>query len=358
MSAAPAGDTAGIGKVSGDVFRDVIFPHLGATRGDVLVGPRHGVDIGIVALAGDQVMAITTDPFFVVPEYGWERAAWFAVHILASDAATSGLRPSYMSVDLNLPHSMTDAELALLWEATSTACADLGIAVVAGHTGRYDNCDYPMLGGATVMAVGPARRYVTPAMARPGDAIVVTKGPAIETTALFGVTFPHLLSQEIGPELARAAEDLFYRMSVVDDATTAVEIGVRDRGVTAMHDATERGVLGGLVEIGEAAGVGLVVDLDALAVPPEVAAVCDLFGIDPYSTSSEGSLLLTCRPAQTGRLIDHLAAGGIPAYRVGEILPAEAGMQVVHRGLPRPLEAPHTDPFWPAYQAARERYLS
>ena len=46
---------------------------------------------------------MTTAPVFIVPEYGWERAAWFAIHILASGAVTSGLRPRFLSIDLNLP---------------------------------------------------------------------------------------------------------------------------------------------------------------------------------------------------------------------------------------------------------------
>lgn len=344
--------SAGIGKVSGDLFRRAIFPNLGAERPEVLVGPRHGADTGIVALPGGQVMAFTTDPFFVMPEIGWERAAWFAVQILASDAATSGLPPSYMTVDLNLPPAMTDAELARLWEATAQACADLGIAVVAGHTGRYDNCAYPMLGGATAIALGPADAYVTPSMARPGDSVIVTKGPAIEATAFFGVSVPDLLARRVGPDVARAAEDLFWSLSVVEDAMTAVEVGVRERGVTAMHDATERGVLGGLVEIAEAAGTGMTVHLDALPVPPVVRAVCDLFQMDPFTASSEGTLILTCRPETARDVIARLNDRGIPAYHLGEITPSSEGMRVVEGGAERPLTAPVSDPFWPAYQAA------
>jgi hydrogenase expression/formation protein HypE len=37
---------------------------------------------------------------------------------------------------------------------------------------------------------------------------------------------------------------------------TAVSLGVRDNGVTAMHDATECGIWGGLYEIAQAANPG------------------------------------------------------------------------------------------------------
>jgi hydrogenase expression/formation protein HypE len=135
------------GKATAELFEQVILRRLGARDPDVLVGPRHGVDVGVVRVADGVAMALTADPVFVVPAYGWERAAWFAVHILASDAATSGLPLRWMAVDLNLPPEITDDELAQLWDAFHRACEDIGIAVVTGHTARYDGCAWPMVGG-------------------------------------------------------------------------------------------------------------------------------------------------------------------------------------------------------------------
>ena len=97
------GQMPAIGKVSSEIFDEIILPQLGRKRSEILVGPQHGVDVGIADLGNGQVMVTTTDPVFVVPPYGWERSGWFAVHILASDAATSGIRPTYITMDLNLP---------------------------------------------------------------------------------------------------------------------------------------------------------------------------------------------------------------------------------------------------------------
>ncbi|HYM63371.1 MAG TPA: hypothetical protein VES61_01695, partial [Gaiellaceae bacterium] len=85
-----------VGKLGAEVFAETILTRLGRRDPDVLVPPQHGVDAGIVRLAPGAAMAVTADPVFVVPAYGWERAAWFAVHILASDAATSGLPLRWM----------------------------------------------------------------------------------------------------------------------------------------------------------------------------------------------------------------------------------------------------------------------
>ena len=341
-----------VGKISPDIFQQIIKPRLGAPDPRVLVGPQHGVDVGIVDIGGGQVMAISTDPFFIVPDYGWRRAGWFAVNILASDAATSGLRPVYLTVDLNLPRSMTRDELDAMWSAVDESCRELGMAIVTGHTARYDGCNYPMVGGATVISVGARDAYVTPAGARVGDAVIVTKGAAIEATGLFGVTFPGRIAAELGAEVARAAEGLFYQMTVVKDAMTAVEVGVREQGVTAMHDATECGVWGGLSEIAEASGVGMVVERSAVPVRPEARAICEHFGMDPYSAISEGTLLLTCRPHVAAAVLARLGGVGIEASRIGEIVPAERGVRLVEGGRERELAHPRVDPFWEAFARA------
>src|SRR5271157_1629125 len=102
-----------IGKISPEIFSELIFPRLGAKSKDIIVGPQHGVDVGIVQI-GNKAVSFTTDPVFIVPAYGWERAAWFAIHIIASDSATSGLKPKYLSIDLNLPMTMTKEQLLIV----------------------------------------------------------------------------------------------------------------------------------------------------------------------------------------------------------------------------------------------------
>jgi hydrogenase expression/formation protein HypE len=337
------------GKITSDVFERLIRRHLGASDEDVLVGPTHGVDVGVVRVADGVAMALTTDPVFIVPAYGWERAAWFAVHILASDAATSGLPLRWMAVDLNLPPEIRDEELEALWRAFSRACRELGIAVVTGHTARYDGCAWPMVGGATCMASGPADAFVTPAMAHPGDLVVVTKGAAIEATALFAATFPQRLADGVGGEVAGAADALFEEMTVVPEARVASEFGLRERGVTSMHDATEGGVIGGLSEVAAASGVGLRIDLGSIPVRPEVRLVCDYVGIDPYVSISEGTLIATVVRDRADAFVAALGAAGISAAVVGEVTDAGSGRVMVTSEGEQPLEHPGLDPFWGAF---------
>lgn len=346
-----------IGKISPEIFSELIFPRLGAKSECVLVGPQHGVDVGIVEI-GDKAVALTTDPVFIVPEYGWERAAWFAIHILASDAVTSGLKPCFMAIDLNLPMEMTKGELDIVWDTMHRECEKLGISIVCGHTARYENCHYPMVGGATVLSVGEKDEYVTPKMAKAGDKIIVTKGPAIEATGIFATMFPKLIEREFGAGFSQRAQEIFYKMSVVEDAMTAVSVGVRDAGVTAMHDATECGIWGGLYEIAQAADLGARVVREKIVVEECVREVCQYFDLDPYAAISEGTLIITCREYKAQEVVKELTRKGIAASIVGELIDQGHGMILVEEGKERRLEHPKVDPFWNTFYSVLERHAS
>jgi len=345
-------DLPTVGKISSDVFNEVIYPRLGKKRESVLVGPQNGVDSGIIDIGSGNVMAVTTDPFFVVPQYGWDRAAWFAVHILASDITTTGFAPQYMSLDLNLPMSITRDELEQLWKAVHNECEKLGITIVTGHTGKYDGCNYPMVGGCTLMSIGPNDKYVTPAMAEPDDVVIMTKGCAIEAAGIFAVTFKDKIAQAYGSSFADNAEHIFYQMSTVKEALSLASIGVRENGITAMHDATEGGVYGGLFEIANASGVGIHIDKDKIILSEEIQKICELFKIDPYISISEGTLLATCKKKKVDDALRILDDKKIDASVIGEIVPKEYGMIVRENGTETELVHPQVDPFWSAF--ARE----
>ena len=343
-----------IGKISPEIFNEIIFPRLGANSERVLVGPQNGVDVGIVEI-GDKAVALTTDPVFIVPEYGWERAAWFAIHILASDAVTSGLKPCFIAIDLNLPMEITKEQLEIVWDTMHRECENLGISIVCGHTARYENCHYPMVGGATVLCVGEKNEYVTPKMAKAGDKIIITKGPAIEAAGIFATMFPGLIEKEFGADFSQRAQDIFYKMSVVEDAMTAVNVGVRDNGVTAMHDATECGIWGGLYEIAQAADLGARVDKERIVVEDCVTEICQYFNIDPYASISEGTLIIACREHKAEEVIEVLTKKGIASSVVGELVDPSQGMTLVEGGKERKLEHPKVDPFWNAFYSALQR---
>jgi hydrogenase expression/formation protein HypE len=329
-----------LGKVSQEVFDRVILPNLGAPSKSIVVPPQHGVDCGVLKFGG-KYLIVESDPVYVAKELGMRQAAWFAVHILASDVAVMGAKPTYLSIDLNLPLEITSREFSVMWKTISSECKKLGISIIAGHTAKYPGCSFPMVGGATM--IGVADKYITPAMAKPGDSVLITKGAAIEASGLLATFFYEKVRERIGRRTADRARALTWQMSVVEDALTAYRAG----GVHAMHDATECGVYGALFEVSRASGVGMEIDKESIPVPEEALETCRLFGIDPYVSISEGTLLICARKASVPKIVRSLKRKGILCAEIGKAVRG-SGVSLREGGIARKLKHPRVDPFWAA----------
>jgi hydrogenase maturation factor len=337
-----------MGKVSRAFFENVIARHLGQRRKDVVVGPANGVDVGVVRLPDGRAMISTTDPIYIVPQYGWERAAWFAFHILASDLTTSGVGPQFVTMDWNLPMDIEDDQIERMLRVIDRECRRYGAAIVTGHTGRYEGCAYPMVGGATFLAIAPRDGWVTANMARPGNRLLVTKTAALEATAILANTFPEIVERNLGGEVTSRARGLFESMSTVDDALAAASVGLRSKGVWAMHDATEGGVRNAVWEMAQASGLGVEADLSKVFIDPAVDEVSKLFRMDPLDAISEGTLLLAVEPDAAPRVLGSLRRKKIAAVDIGVF--GRKGQPCRDRG--RVFHPADRDPFWIAFSRA------
>lgn len=344
-----------LGKVDKTFFDEIIYPHLGAARPEVLLGPQIGRDNAIVKLGHDQVMAVTTDPLSMIPALGPRDSAWMSVHLLCSDLATSGLPPAYAVLDFNLPPHMEAREFQAYWKAMNEEFSKWEIAIIAGHTGRYIGCDYTIIGGGTLIAIGPEDRYLSSNMAQVGDRVIVTKSAMVATTGILARVFAKTIRARFGQDFLDRAQKLFYHYPVIEDARAAVSIGIRDRGVTAMHDATEGGVLGALYELATAAHCGMRVDLERIPVADETWKICTLFELDPYRSLSEGTLVMSVRPHKAEAVVEALSAQGIPSAIVGEMRPVEEGLELIDQQQSRPLKQPGEDLYWSSFARALER---
>ncbi|MFA6549171.1 MAG: AIR synthase family protein [Candidatus Margulisiibacteriota bacterium] len=330
-----------LGKIHPAFFDRVIYPRLGAEDKNVVIGPRHGVDYGVLKV-GDKYLAMSTDPFFIVPAYGFDRAAWFAFHIIFCDVAVSGLIPKYLAIDLNLPPEMKEEEIEKMWETVHEESKKYGISIVTGHTARYTGCNYPMVGGATAMAIGEEKDLRGPHKVKVGDKVVITKGPAIETTGLLAVTFADKFIQAGGKVFQKEAEDIFYQMSVMDDCAIAREFP----GVRVMHDATECGIWGGLYEMARAGRYGLRVEESAIPIQPVIKKTAELFQFDPFCAISEGTLIAMIDAKEADALVASFKTKGILSGIVGEVVAEDKGIKIIKQGREIELEHPKVDPYW------------
>ncbi len=316
----PAVDRIGVGKLPARQLEKLLARHA---RQDprVLVGPGIGEDAAVIDM-GERCLVAKTDPItFASDEIGW-----YAVHVNANDVACCGARPRWFLATLLLPEHETTADLVeAIFEQIATACGELDVTLCGGHTEITHGLDRPIVIGQMLGEVGHDT-YVRGAGARAGDAIILTKGIAVEGTALIARDKPDALAGVMdAQELERCAG--FLRdpgISVVPDVRLALEAGE----VHALHDPTEGGIATGLWELAEAAGLGLRVDSDRIPVLPECALMCQHLGLDPLGLIGSGSLLIAAPGEDARRIVEKLNDANIAATVIGELTGADQGRRL------------------------------
>ncbi len=340
-----------VGKIDLATFETFLLKRLGSRNDKVLVGPLTGVDAAVIEIGGKAVV-IAEDPIFPAVGLPLETFGWFTVHIGASDVAVMGVKPELASYSLLMPPGTPNEDFETIVEAIHQAALELDIAIIGGHTGYYPVVTVPIIGGITVIGIGEPDEVVTPAGAKANDVVLMTKGPAIEATGLLAVLYEDDLRRAYGDEITEAALARCDDITVVKDALTAKAAGP----VTAMHDATEGGVLGGLWEIAAASGVGMEIEEHLMPSPPEVEALCSMLSIDPLAAIAEGTLLITVSAETAPGIVAALEAERISCAQVGHVI-ADSSRRVIARrdGQVSELGVPDQDPFWPAFFAGVEK---
>lgn len=343
-----------IGKFSQELMEKIVYQRLGKKRPEVVVGPNHGLDNAVVRVGSNQVLIVTSDPLSFIPELGSRDSAWLSVHLLSSDLSTCGFPPQFIIVNFSLPPHMKDEEFEEYWDAFHRECDKLGIAILGGHTGRFVGSDYTIIGGGVMMTLAPEDRYLASNMARAGDSVIMTKGVAIATTGILARTFPKTIERAYGSSFLKRAQSYFYQFSVVKDALTAASVGLREEGVTAMHDVTEGGLLGAIYELTQASKTGIEIDLPNIIVADEAKRICELFSLDPYMTLSEGTLIITAKEEKAQEVVQALESGEIKARIIGKVMDRKRGRWTRINGDRERLGKPSADPYWKAYWKARQ----
>jgi hydrogenase maturation factor len=232
--------------------------------------------------------------------------------------------------------------LVNVWKQVHEECKQLEIAIVGGHTGVYPGIDYPLNGGCTVIGIGEKSQLTPPSNAKVGDRVIITKGPAIEATGILALQAEASLRNELSQQLIEKAKSRFFEMTVVKDALIAAPYA------HAMHDATEGGLLNGIYEIAAASSTGVTVYEEKIMVTEEIRSVCSYFSIDPLTSISEGTLVITASPETAECMITALKDNDIPSWDIGEIT-ANERVLIDKEGRRGELMPVAVDPFWAAY---------
>ncbi|MBT1706486.1 AIR synthase family protein [Chryseosolibacter indicus] len=343
------------GKIQNNFFKARVFPYCGKPRHEVKIGPQFGVDVSVIQLTDGMAMAITSDPLSLIPTLGLRESAWLSVQLMANDMATTGFKPMYAQFVLNLPVTLAAEDFEYYWQCIHEYCEQLGVAITGGHTGRFDGLNSTVSGGGTMFTIAPYEEIITSKGAQPGDIIVLTKECALLSTAILALSFPETVKQHCGDRIYEMGCNLFYQTSAVEAGITAGAIARNNKGITAMHDVTEGGVIGSLYELANASECGVDVDESKIPVGEAQEAIGNIFNIDPKYCVGAGSMLITAKPQVVESLITNLEAKGIKATAIGNVTSPGKGITIKNGSEQKILTEAHTDPYWEAFFSAYQK---
>lgn len=326
-----------MGKLGTQDLREVL--RCVKRTSQVIVPPMPGFDSGAHKIGGDKCMVVSTDPCIGVPE---EWFGWFLIHFAASDVAAFGAPPQYGTINLLGPPNTGKSVFEKVMQQACEAADALKMTIITGHTGTYDKLSV-LIGVCTAYGVIKRSQLITPSGAKPGDHLICTKPIGLETVVNFALIHERLANTLFGPDEASSLRAKVTMETCVDEALLLAKTG----GVTAMHDATEGGLVAALNEIADASKVGFSVDFGGLPVPPQLNKLAERFNLNRnqlLSASSTGTLLAAVSPNRSARAILALSKIGLQAKKVGVFSRSRARiLRLNGEEMPFPEEA--SDPY-------------
>ena len=306
------------GKLSAALLRERFLPLLGNPILDQLG------DAAILALPTGEI-ALSTDTFVVRPlEFPGGNIGALAVHGTVNDLAMMGAEPRYLTLGVVLEEGLPFAVLDRILATLAGAAAGAGVTIVTGDTkvverGRADGMYVNTTG------VGLLHPLVRPGAhrAEPGDAVLVS-GPI----------------GRHGMAVMALREGLEFETTITSDTANLWPLvrSLRDALGACLHvlrDPTRGGLASALHEIASASGVGIALDEPALPIPGDVAAACEMLGLDPLDVANEGVLVAMVPAARADAALAALRAHplGASSRRIGEVVARHRGMVVLRTAL-------------------------
>lgn len=255
-------------------------------------------------------MVVSTDGFVVSPLFfpGGDIGK-LAVHGTVNDVAMAGAVPVCLTAGFILEEGFPLADLKRIVDSMAAAAHEAGVPIATGDTKVVERGK-----GDGVFITTTGIGVVPPGVAPSGD-----RAAAGDVILVSGTMGDH------GVAIMSTRKNLGFETEVLSDAASlhglvaAMVAAVPD--VHVLRDPTRGGLATTLNEIAHQSGVGMVIREADIPLRPEVAAACELLGLDPLYVANEGKLIAICAEADAAALLAAMRSHplGADAAAIGRV---------------------------------------
>lgn len=271
----------GLGKVTREVFHRCVLPFIPIEKAIELDGAT-------TSLGGNMVIAHS--PSIGVPI---ESLGFFAFHYSATNVASKFGKPSHLILGIYLPLNSTEKDLQVITQSVGVEARKFGVNITAGQTATYYGLEIPLL---TATCIGSSLR--PPGEVLIGDMVLLVGEVGGEAVWL------DMLSKDIKTEMWRNFTPLPAILSLHDLD-----------GIRIMHDVSEGGVKGALLEITSSEGYGLRVSSQSIKMYPGAEKLKgDIFRAPTY-----GAFIIITESDTVEIVQAKCGEHGLPCNIIGEV---------------------------------------
>ncbi len=319
--------TVVMGHGSGGKMMNDLIAHLFAPLfdNDLLAQMGDSTNLELPASRDGAVrMAFSTDSFVVSPIFfPGGNIGELAVNGTVNDLAMSGAQPLFLSAGFILEEGLPMDELGQIAASMADACREAGVQLVTGDTkvvnkGHGDGL-YINTSGIGLIPPGVD---IGPALAQPGDAVIVSGTMGDHGVAIMsvreGLEFETQIQSDTAP---------LYGLVQTMLATTPA--------IHCLRDATRGGLAAVLNELAAVSKVGIEFEEQKVPVNPAVSAACEILGLDPFYVANEGKLVAIVPESEAEAVLAamHTHPFGQHAAIIGKVVADHAGLVVAQTGI-------------------------
>lgn len=292
------------------------------------------LDDGATIPIGDYEIVFTTDGHTIEPLFfpGGDIGRISACGTI-NDVSVMGARPLAISNAIIMQEGFPIEDLDKIMKSLNEACEEVDVAVITGDTKVMPQ---DKLEGIVMVTTGigivKKGEIVCDSSLEVGDKIIITGSLGDHGMSLMsfreGFGFETDLKSDVAP--------------MWNIISKSLEIG----GITAMKDPTRGGFANAINEMASKSGVGVVLEQDAIPIRPEVHAVSEMLGIDPFEVANEGKVVMGVKANKAEEVLKAIKNEkyGENAAIIGEVVEGEYVIVNTPIGGERILEAPIADP--------------
>ena len=305
------------GVMTRDLLDQVIFRILG----NELLDKKH--DGSIVRFNGP--MAVSTDSFVVSPIFfKGGNIGELAVHGTVNDVAMCGAIPKYLSLAFIVEEGLDMEDFVEIVKSVRRAADKSGVQIITGDTkvverGKGDKIFINTTGFGEVHP----KANIAVKNIRAGDKILVN-GPIAQH----------------GLAIMSEREGLEFESEILSDTNNLNGLVLKllnefGEHIHFLRDPTRGGLASVLSEIAVDANVGIEIFEELMPIEKQVAAACEMLGLDPLYVANEGLFAVFVDPEIEQEVIELMQQEdtGRMATRVGEVTSSHQGKVIQHSSI-------------------------